>query len=44
MWETVAGLVVGVAAPKIRVPEHVEFVGNWESEPEPVERAVVELN
>ena len=31
MWETVAGLVVEADAPKIRMPEGVEFVGNWES-------------
>ena len=29
MWETVAGLVVEADTPKIRVPEGVEFVGNW---------------
>ena len=30
MWETVAGFVVEAEAPKITMPEHVEFVGNWE--------------
>jgi hypothetical protein len=29
---------------KFRVPEHVEFVGNWESGDGDVERKVVELN
>jgi hypothetical protein len=44
MWETVAGLVVEADAPKIRVLESVEFVGNWASDDEDVERTVVELN
>ena len=43
MWETVAGLVVEAEAPKIRMPEGVEFVGNWEVD-EVVEWRVVELN
>jgi hypothetical protein len=43
MWETVAGLVVEAEAPKIRVPDQVEFVGNWEVD-EDVERRVVDLN
>ena len=30
LWETVAGFVVEAEAPKITMPEHVEFVGNWE--------------
>ena len=42
MWETVAGFVVEAEAPKITMPEHVEFVGNWEVDD--VERTVVELN
>ena len=42
MWETVAGFVVEAEAPKITMPEHVEFVGNWEVDD--VERRVVELN
>ena len=44
MWETVAGLVVEADAPKIRVLEGVEFVGNWEVDDEGVERRVVVLN
>ena len=44
MWETVAGFVVEAEAPKIRVLERVEFVGNWEREPEPAETKVIELN
>ena len=44
MWETVAGLVVDADAPKTRVPERVEFVGNWGSGDGDVERKVVELN
>ena len=43
MWEAVAGFVVEAEAPKITMPEHVEFVGNWEVEDKVVERAVVEL-
>ena len=42
MWETVAGFVVEAEAPKITMPEHVEFVGNWEVDD--VERTVVVLN
>ena len=30
MGEMVAGLVVEAEAPKMRMPECVEFVGNWE--------------
>jgi hypothetical protein len=43
MWETVAGFVVEAEAPKIRVLERVEFVGNWEVDGD-VETQVVELN
>jgi len=43
MWEAVAGLVVEAEAPKIRVPEKVEFVGNWEVD-EDVETRGEELN
>ena len=42
MWETVAGLVVEADAPKITIPQHEAFVGNWEVDD--VERRVVELN
>ena len=42
MWETVAGFVVEAEAPKITMPEHVEFVGNWEVDD--AKRTVVELN
>ena len=41
MWETVAGLVVEAEAPKITMPEDVEFVGNWEVDE--VERRVAEM-
>ena len=44
MWETVAGFVVEAEAPKITMPENVEFVGNWEVDDEGVERRVVVLN
>ena len=44
MWETVAGFVVEAEAPKITMPNHVEFVGNWEVDDVVLERAVVELN
>jgi hypothetical protein len=44
MWEAVAGLVVEADAPKIRVLDQVEFVGNWEREPEPAATRVIELN
>ena len=42
MWETVVGSLVEADAPKITMPEHLEFVGNWEVDD--VERTVVELN
>ena len=44
MWEAVAGLVVEAEAEIMPMPECVEFVGNWESDDEVVERTVVELN
>jgi hypothetical protein len=44
MWETVAGLVVEADPQIMPMPEGVEFVGNWESETEAVERVGVELN
>ena len=43
MWETVAGLVVE-AGLSVKMPEHVEFVGNWGSGDGAVEAQVVELN
>ena len=43
MWETVAGLVVEAEAEIMPMPQHVEFVGNWEVD-EDVERSMVELN
>ena len=42
MWEAVAGFIVEAEAPKIRVLDQVEFVGNWEVDE--VERTVVMLN
>ena len=43
MWETVVGSLVEADPQIMPIPEHVEFVGNWETD-EVVEKTMVELN
>ena len=43
MWERVVGSLVE-AGMNVKMPEGVEFVGNWEARDEDVEAQGVELN